>query len=265
MTAFHRTLRAGESKIGLWVNLADPAALEISLSSGFDWVLHDGEHSPADHADVLRTLQIARGYPTSVIVRPPVGDPVRIKRLLDLGARSLLIPMVDTAEHAALLAASMEFPPRGIRGVSSQTRGGDWGRRPDYLATAREELTLIVQIESADGVRNAAEILAVGGVDAAFVGTADLAASLGHPGQSGHPEVAEAVATLVALARRAGTPLGTLTRDLSAARRYAEQGFAFIGIGTDTNLFATALADLRASADLGVPAPTGHPREGTDR
>lgn len=251
MNAFHHTLHAGTPKVGLWVNLADPAALEISLSSGFDWVLHDGEHSPADPASFLRTLQIARGYDSDVIVRPAFGDPVTIKRLLDVGARSLLIPMVDTAEHAQLLASAMRFPPYGIRGVSSQTRGGDWGRRPDYLATARDELTLIVQIESAEGVRNAADILAVDGVDAAFVGTADLAASLGHPGKPSHPEVEEAVAQVVAIADRLGKPLGTLTRDIGAARRYAEQGFAFIGVGTDTNLFATALAGLRASADLG--------------
>jgi len=251
MSAFHQSLDAGTPKVGLWVNLADPAALEISLSSGFDWVLHDGEHSPAEPATFLRTLQIARGYPADVIIRPPVGDPVTIKRLLDVGARSLLIPMVDTAEHAELLASALQFPPYGIRGVSSQTRGGDWGRRPDYLATARDELTLIVQIESAEGVRNAADILAVEGVDAAFVGTADLAASLGHPGKPAHPEVEEAVAEVVAIAARLGKPLGTLTRELTAARRYAEQGFAFIGVGTDTNLFATALADLRSAADLG--------------
>lgn len=249
-TAFHHTL-TGTPKVGLWVNLADPAALEISLSSGFDWILHDGEHSPADPATFRRTLQIARGYPTDVIIRPAAGDPVTIKQLLDVGARSLLVPMVDSAEQAELLASAMQFPPYGIRGVSSQTRGGDWGRRPDYLATARDELSLIVQIESAEAVRNAADILAVDGVDAAFVGTADLAASLGHPGRPSHPEVADAVADVVALAQRTGTPLGTLTRDLTAARRYAEQGFAFIGVGTDSNLFATALVDLRAGADLG--------------
>lgn len=251
MTAFHHTLRAGTPKVGLWVNLADPAALEISLSSGFDWVLHDGEHSPADPATFLRTLQIARGYDSDVIIRPPQGDPVTIKRLLDIGARTLLVPMVDTAEHAALLASSMAFPPYGIRGVSSQTRGGDWGRRPDYVATARDELTLIVQIESVEGVHNAAGILGVDGVDAAFLGTADLAASLGYPGQPGHPDVTAAVADVVAIAADLGVPLGTLTRDVPAACRYAEQGFAFIGVGTDSNLFATALSDLRRSADLG--------------
>lgn len=250
-TAFHHTLTPGTPKAGLWMNLTDPAAQEIAISSGFDWVLLDGEHSPASLDQTLRALQIARGYDTELIVRLAAGDEVRIKNLLDIGAHTLLVPMVDTAGHAELLAASMRFPPYGIRGVSGQTRGGDWGRRPGYLADARDELTLIVQIESAEGARNAADILAVDGVDAAFVGTADLAASLGHPGEPSHPEVAEAVAEVVAIAGRVGKPLGTLTRDLAAARGYAEQGFAFVGVGTDSSLFATALADLRASADLG--------------
>lgn len=248
---FKEALAQGRTTVGLWVNLTDPVAVEIALGSGFDWILQDGEHAPAEPADVLRTLQIAQGYPTSVLVRPPCGEPTSITRLLDVGARTLLIPMVDTAERARQLAAAMEFPPRGIRGVSSQTRGGDWGRRPDYLATARDELTLIAQIESAEAVGNAADILAVDGVDAGFVGTADLAASLGHPGRPSHPAVAEAVRHVVDVATGLGKPLGTLTRDLAAARRYAEQGFAFVGVGTDTYLLAQTLAELRSSADLG--------------
>lgn len=250
MASFQESLRAGRPTVGLWVNLADPAAVEIALSSGFDWILHDGEHTPHDVGTFLRTLQIARGHDTDVIVRPPHGDPTTIKRLLDIGTRTLLIPMVDTVDQARLLASAMDFPPKGIRGVSSQGRGGDWGRRPDYLATARDELTLVVQIESVEGVRNAAGILEVDGVDAGFVGTADLAASLGFPGQPGHPAVAEAVADVVAAAAKAGKPLGTLTRDLTAARRYAEQGFAFVGVGTDTSLLAHALAELRKNASL---------------
>lgn len=243
--------RAGRPLSGLWVNLADPAAVEIALSSGFDWILHDGEHSPAGLDAFVRTLQIAGGYPTDVLVRPAEGDPVRIKRLLDIGVRNLLVPMVNTAEQARLLAASVEFPPKGIRGVSSQTRGGDWGRRPGYLGSAREEICLIAQIESAEAVANAAAIAATDGIDAIFVGPADLAASLGYPGQTRHPAVAEQVAEVVRVVRAAGKPLGTLTRDLDAARAYAADGFTFIGVGTDTNLLARSFADLRAAADLG--------------
>ena len=256
MTRFKELLASSAPSVGLWVNLTDPAAVEIALSSGFDWILQDTEHAPTEVTTVLRTLQIAGGYPTDVVVRPPLADPHALNRLLDIGVRSLLVPMVETAEQARALAARMHFPPHGTRGVSSQTRGGSWGRRPDYLATARDELTLVVQIESATAVANAAEILAVDGVDAGFVGTADLAASMGFPGQPGHPEVEAAVARVVAIAQELGKPLGTLTRDLEAARRYVAQGFTFVGVGTDSHLFASALADLRHRAELGAPTST---------
>lgn len=256
MSTFKELLAGPRPSVGLWVNLTDPAAVEIALSSGFDWILQDCEHSPADTATVLRTLQIAGGYPTDVVVRPSHADPHVLNRLLDIGVRSLLVPMVETSEQARALAARMEFPPSGTRGVSSQTRGGSWGRRPDYLATARAELTLVVQIESARAVANAGGILGVEGVDAGFVGTADLAASMGFPGRPTHPAVEAAVADVVAAARAAGKPLGTLTRDLDAAQRYVDQGFSFVGVGTDSHLFASALADLRRAADLGGATAT---------
>lgn len=249
MNQFKERLRAGgPPSAGVWMNLAaDPVAAEITLSSGFDWVLLDGEHSPAGLGDFLRVLQIAGGYETGVLIRPPHGDPVMIKRLLDIGARNLLIPMVDTADQADMLAASMNFPPDGIRGVSSQTRGGDWGRRPGYLTGARDELCLIVQIESPAGAANCAEIFSVEGVDAAFVGAADLAAALGYPGQPTHPDVIKAIDRVIEEASRAGVPLGALTRDPAEARRLAGRGLAFIGVGTDTSLFAGALSALRKS------------------
>lgn len=250
-TPFKEAIAQGRATVGLWVNLTDPMAVEISLSSGFDWVLVDGEHSPAGLPEVTRALQIAGGCPTDVVVRPSHGDAGELRRLLDAGVRNLLVPMVETGAQARLLAASVEFPPKGIRGVSSQTRGGDWGRRPGYLASARGDLCLVAQIESAEGVRNAADIVATEGIDAIFVGTADLAASLGFPGQPTHPDVVEASTEVAKLAKAAGKPLGTLTRDLDSARRYAADGFTFVGVGTDTALFASALADLRARADLG--------------
>lgn len=249
-TRFLTSVTDNAPQVGLWVNFTDPAAVEIAASSGFDWILQDTEHAPTDPATVMRTLQIAAGYPVNVLVRPALPDPHAVTRLLDVGVRSVLVPMVNTVAQAEALAASMQFPPYGTRGVSSQTRGGSWGRRPDYLHSARAELTLIVQIESPEAVANAREILAVDGVDAGFVGTADLAAALGHPGQPTHPEVEEAVDQVLAIGRELGKPLGTLTRDIAAARSYTERGFAFVGVGTDTQLFAHSLLELRRSADL---------------
>lgn len=252
---FKRALREGRSTIGVWSNLSDPVAVEICASAGFDWILIDGEHSPADTRSILSGLQAAAAHPSSVLVRPAFGDAVTIKRLLDIGAQSLLIPMVDTAEHARELAAAVQFPPLGVRGVSSQTRGGNWGREAGYLAAARDELCLIVQIESATGYSNLESIAAVEGIDALFVGTADLAASMGHPGRPGHPDVAAAVARVEAVAREHGLPLGTLTRDAAVAQRCLDSGYAFVGVGTDTFLFASALDGLRAQFDPTVARP----------
>lgn len=251
MSTFREMLAQDRPQVGLWVNFTDPSAVEIAASSGFDWILQDTEHAPTTPAEVMRTLQIARGYGTHVVVRPPYADPHAVGKLLDVGVRTLLVPMVDTVEQAEMLAAAVQFPPYGTRGVSSQTRGGDWGRRPGYLVEARDEITLVVQIESITAVENAAEILAVEGVDAGFVGTADLAASMGLPGQPTHPDVEAAVARVVAVAAELGKPLGTLTRDLAVARKHADAGFAFVGVGTDSQLFALALRDLRAAAVLG--------------
>lgn len=247
--AFKAALREGRQTIGVWSNLTDPVAVEICASAGFDWILIDNEHSPADVRTTLTGLQAAAAHPTSVLVRPAFGDAVTIKRLLDIGTQTLLVPMVDTAEHARELAAAVQFPPHGVRGVSSQTRGGNWGREPGYLTAARDEICLIAQIESATGLANIDEIAAVEGLDALFVGTADLAASMGHLGQPGHPDVAAAVDHVVAVARDAGLPLGTLTRDAEVARRSLDAGFAFVGVGTDTALFAAALDGLRRQFD----------------
>ncbi|MFV2175510.1 HpcH/HpaI aldolase/citrate lyase family protein [Actinomadura sp. LOL_016] len=240
---FLAALRGGAPQLGLWVNFGDPAAVEIAASSGFDWLLLDNEHAPRPLDTTVRNIVSAEAHRTPAIVR--VRELEGIGPLLDAGCQSLLVPMVETAEQARAITRACEFPPRGTRGVSSQTRAGSWGRDPGFLAGARSEICLIVQIESALGVRNVETILGVEGVDAVFVGPADLAATLGHLGEPGHPSVREAVGQVTAAAQAHGIPLGTLTRDVDSARDHLEQGFAFVGVGTDTALFARALADLR--------------------
>jgi 4-hydroxy-2-oxoheptanedioate aldolase len=250
---FTRAIRGGGApQVGLWSSLANPVAAELCAGTGFDWMLIDGEHSPNDLRTVLAQLQAVAAYPTSAIVRPPVGDAVLIKQLLDIGAQSLLIPMVDTAEQAEAMARAVCYPPHGVRGVAAQTRAGRWGRIPDYLATARSELCLIVQIESVIGLSNVDEIAAVDGVDALFVGPADLAASLGHLGEPGHPEVRQAIAHVKDRASAHGKPLGTLAVDTRLATGYIEDGFAFVAVGMDTMLLGQALTTLRGNFPPGT-------------
>lgn len=244
---FLAALTSGTPQIGLWLNLSDPVAVEIAASSGFDWVLVDTEHAPWSLDAALRALTIVAGYPTAAMVRVGDHDPHRIGRLLDIGSQSLLVPMVNTAAQARAIVDACEFPPRGKRGVASQTRAGSWGRDPEYLAKAGEQQCLVIQIESAQAVENIDEILAVEGIDAIFVGPADLAASLGHLGNPDHPTVQEAIRRVERAAQTRGMPLGTLTRDLDAARQYLARGYTFIAVGTDTAVLAQGLRSLRAT------------------
>ncbi len=243
MTAnrFLARLRDGDRVIGVWQNLPGGPAAEIAAASGVDWVLFDQEHAPRSIEALTASINAAERRGADVIVRSSSGDPHEIGRLLDLGVTTVLVPMVESAAQAADVAAACDFAPKGTRGVSSQTRAGAWGTDPGFLLRARRDLCVIVQIESARGVAEAAEIIATPGVDAVFIGPADLAATMGHLGDPRHPDVVAAVDHTVAVARAAGMPLGTLVRGSAAAEAAFAQGFDFVGVATDTALLATAL------------------------
>ena len=252
MTAnpFTARLRDGVAQTGLWLNLPGSAAAEIAGAAGFEWVLLDQEHAPRSLDRLVSDANAAERHGAHAIVRVSGHDPHELGRMLDLGFRTILVPMVESAAQAALLASAMDFPPRGIRGVSSQTRGGAWGTDPSYLLDARAELCLIAQIESAAGVAEVEGIAATGGVDAIFVGAADLAASLGHLGDPGHPEVQEAIARVIDAVRGLGKPLGTLAKGAEAAKAAFDSGYTFVGVGTDTAILASAHRALRAQFQI---------------
>ena len=187
---FKRALAAGEPRIGLWAALADPYAAEICAGAGFDWMLLDGEHSPVDVETILSQLQALAAYPVHAVVRPPIGDPVIIKRILDLGAQTLLVPMIDTGEQAAAIVAATRYPPDGIRGVGAGlARASRWGLIEDYVQNANEEICLLVQVETVTGIENLDGIAATDGVDGVFIGAVDLSASMGYRGRADHPVV----------------------------------------------------------------------------
>jgi 4-hydroxy-2-oxoheptanedioate aldolase len=228
---------AGRPLVGMWVCTGSPLVAEICAGSGLDWLLIDAEHAPNGLESVLAQLQAVYGYPITPVVRPPIGDPVLIKQYLDLGVQNLLIPMVDTAERAEELVRAVRYPPEGIRGVGGAlARSSRWNRIPDYAHAASETISLYVQIESGQAVRNIAEILAVEGVDGIFLGPADLAASMGHLGQQDHPEVIETVEQCIKAARDAGKPVGANAFAHELARRYLTAGADFILVGADVQL-----------------------------
>ena len=233
--------------IGMWVVSGSPVVAEICAGSGLDWLLIDGEHAPNDLQSILAQLHAVAPYPVTPVVRPPVGDPVLIKQLLDLGVEVLLIPMVESAAQARDLVAATRYPPDGIRGVGSAlARASRWNRVGGYLPGATETVSLLVQIESRAGLDALPEITAVDGVDGIFLGPADLAASLGHLGQQAHPEVTGAVEYAIKAITAAGKPAGVNAFPRDLADRYLAAGARFVLVGADATLLAVGSEELAA-------------------
>lgn len=255
VNTFKQRLRS-EQQIGLWLGLADPYCAELAANAGFDWLLIDGEHAPNDLRTLLGQLQAVAAYPSHPIIRPVIGDTALIKQLLDIGAQTLLVPMVDTAEQARQLVRAMHYPPQGVRGVGAAlARASRWNNIGDYLATADEQMCLLVQVENLTALQNLDEIAAVEGVDGVFIGPADLSAAMGHRGNPGHPDVQAAIEDAIARIRRAGKAAGILSADPTLARRYLELGCAFVAVGVDTSLLMKSLTALAGQFKSVAPAP----------
>lgn len=243
--SFKAKLASGDMQYGVFVSLADPVAAEIAACSDMDWVIVDMEHAPNDMRTTMAQLQATFGYDTEVVVRPYVGDQALIKRVLDIGAQSIMIPMVDTAEQAAAMVRYARYPADGVRGVAS-ARAARWGRVDGYFDSANDELCVIAQIESRAGADNIDEICAVDGVDALFVGPSDMAAALGHIGNPGHHEVQEVVLGSLAKIAANGKPAGVYGATPDAAARYAEAGASLVIVGVDTMILSKAINALAA-------------------
>jgi 4-hydroxy-2-oxoheptanedioate aldolase len=242
---FKAALKAGQPQIGLWLGLADSYAAEVSAGAGFDWLLIDAEHAPNDLRSILGQLQAIAPYPASAVVRPPIGEVYRLKQLLDIGAQTILVPMIETADHARAMVAAVRYPPEGVRGVGSGlARASSFNRIPDYLHTADHEVCLLLQIESRRALDNLAEILTVDGVDGIFVGPADLAAALGHLGNPGHKEVQDAIEGALTRIVKTGRAAGILTAEEALAKRYLKLGASFVAVGTDVSLLSRATSAL---------------------
>ncbi|MCC7414114.1 MAG: 4-hydroxy-2-oxoheptanedioate aldolase [Gammaproteobacteria bacterium] len=250
---FKRAIAAGAVQYGLWAGLADPCAAEICAGAGFDWLLIDAEHAPNDVRTVLAQLQAVAPYPVHPIVRPVRADAALVKQLLDVGAQTLLVPMVEDAEQAAALVAAMRYPPRGIRGVGTAlARAARWNAVADYVHHADEQMCLLVQVESVRGLENLDAIAGVTGVDGVFIGPADLAASLGHLGASGHAEVRAAIEDAFRRIAAAGKAPGILATDPALACHYVAHGARFVAVGVDTLLLRTAATALAAAFKHGT-------------
>ena len=239
-------LRAGSPQIGLWSSLASYVTVEVVAGSGFDWLLLDTEHAPNELQMLHHQLQAAERGTASAVVRPAWNDTVVIKRLLDLGVQTLLVPMVQNAEEAARAVAATRYPPHGVRGLGTVTRANDYGRVKDYLDRCHEELCIVVQLETRVALDNLESIAAVDGVDGLFVGPSDLSADMGHLGNSAHPDVRRVIDDAISRIVKSGKFAGILTPDEAYARHCIKLGATFVAVGSDSGLLARQSEALAA-------------------
>ncbi len=245
---FKQAMIEKRPQIGLWLSRANPSLAELSATTGFDWLLIDGEHTPNTLDSVLGHLQAIAAYPgVNPVVRVVENDTARIKQLLDVGAQTLLVPMIDTPEQARQAVAAVRYPPRGVRGVGSGgARASRWSLHGDYLDRADDEICLLIQAETPAALANLEALCEVEGVDGVFIGPSDLSASMGHRGRPEHPDVQAAIEDGLRRIVAAGKAPGILTGNPALARRYLELGACFVAVGIDVLLYAKAARALSA-------------------
>ncbi len=252
MKIFRDRVLAGELLSGTWCSLGSSVTAEIAGASGFDWVLLDIEHGSGTLGALIHQLQGVGCTDAQPIVRIAANEAPRFKRVLDMGARGVMVPYVGTAGEATRAVESMRYPPHGIRGVAKLHRATRYGAKfEEYVSRADEELLLIVQIETAQAVENAEEIAAVDGVDVLFIGPLDLTTNLGIRGRLDHELFDSAMTRVAAAATDAGKASGILLLDPDDVRRAVERGYTFVAVGSDTGMVVSGMAQTaRLFAEL---------------
>ena len=233
---FKHAIQDGQQQVGMWISLCSPFAAEMVAPAGFDWVVLDMEHAPNNLDNVLGQLQAFKPHHTTALVRPEWNDPVLIKRLLDLGAEGLVLPMIQSVEEAEQAIAATRYPPRGIRGVSGSTRANHFGRVTDYFSRIEDELPVILQLETQHAMAQAEAIADVDGVSGIFFGPADIAADLGYLGKPMEPAVWDVILPVAKKLMAKGVPVGTLVMDADFAKKLLGEGFTFVACGMDAAL-----------------------------
>lgn len=244
LNEFKRRLLAGEPLDGLWMSLASPITAEALGLLGYDWLLFDTEHSAVDLAQVQPLLQAASAGSSNLVVRPAWNDKVLIKRALDIGAQTLLVPFVQTPEEAAAAVAATRYPPHGVRGVAGGTRASRYGLAKDYFEKANAEIAVLVQVETVEALSKLEDIAAVPGVDGIFIGPSDLAASFGHLGNPGADEVQAALKDAVERLKSINVPAGILATNSTDAKRYRSWGYAFVSGAVDMGILVQGAAKV---------------------
>ncbi|KIC10594.1 2-keto-3-deoxy-L-rhamnonate aldolase [Leisingera sp. ANG-M1] len=245
--SFKQALSQGKRQIGCWMSFADGQIAEIMGTCGFDWLVIDGEHAPNDIRSIRDQLMALAASPSHPVVRVPVGETWMIKQVLDAGAQTMLVPIVESAEQARELVRACHYPPKGVRGVgATAARATMFGTVSEYIQTADQEVCLLVQVENRAGMEALDEILKVEGIDGVFIGPADLSTDMGHQGNSAHPEVRAAIADAITRIKAAGVAPGILGTTEEATQAYADMGAQFLAVGIDVMVLARNARDLAA-------------------
>ncbi|NOR32340.1 MAG: 2-keto-3-deoxy-L-rhamnonate aldolase [Sulfitobacter sp.] len=242
---FKHALENGKTVFGCWLGLADPYSAELMGTAGFDWLVIDGEHSPNDLRSILAQLQVLEASSSHPVVRVPIGETYLIKQILDAGAQTILVPMVDNADQARQLVRDVTYPPHGNRGVGyALSRAAQFSKIADYGLTADEQICLLVQVESRKGLENLDDILAVDGIDGVFIGPADLAADMGHMGNAAHPDVMAAIMGAIAKIDASGKAAGILSTQDDMTHAAIKAGARFVAVGADILILSHAAQSL---------------------
>lgn len=244
INTFKQAIQSNQQQIGLWSHLCSNISTEILAHCGFDWLVLDMEHSPNELSDILSQLQALNGSTTSPVVRVAWNDTVIFKRLLDIGVQSFLVPYVQTAAEAEHAVAATRYPPSGLRGYAGAPRASGYGRIKNYAHLSAEQMCVLVQIETLDGLTNLEAIAAVEGVSGVFIGPGDLSAALGHLGNPKHPEVLAAIDNAIERILSCGKAAGILTADEALAHHYVSKGCSFVAVGADQNILRDAAQSL---------------------
>lgn len=226
--------------VGTWIMSASPLLAEAAGHAGFEWAVIDMEHSPLELGTVVHLLQAVAATPMLPVLRVPWNDTVTIKRVLDAGAQTLLVPFVQNAAEAAAAVAATRYPPQGVRGMAGMSRASRFGTLPQYFQVANEQVAVIVQLETPAAMGELEAIAAIAGVDGLFVGPADLSGAMGLPGQLGHPQVLAAMAEAARRARALGCPIGTVGGTPDRVAEYLAMGYDYVAIASDLGLFMRA-------------------------
>lgn len=238
-------LREGKPTLGVVMTLPSPPAAEILARAGFDWMWIDLEHSPIDLETADRMIQAMQGTETVPIVRVAWNLHWLAKPVLDMGAKGVIMPWVNSKPEAVDAVQALRYPPEGVRGVGASVAARRWGLpTSEYLKVANQEILAILQIENIEAVNRIDEILTVPGIDLIFIGPNDLSASMGLLGQTTHPRVEEAIQKVLAATKKAKIPAGILGFSPNEANRRIEQGFQFIAVASDAGLLSSGAKDI---------------------